>query len=79
MAEVVFILGAGASRECGAPLMANFLDVAEDLQLHGKTGDDSGHFACVFASIAALKSVQAQLALDTYNWRRSLAPSRWGR
>ena len=31
MGESVFILGAGASVDSGAPLMYNFLDVAEDL------------------------------------------------
>lgn len=31
MSNVVFILGAGASKQSGAPLMANFLDVASDL------------------------------------------------
>ena len=31
MSKVVFILGAGASMQSGAPLMANFLDVAKDL------------------------------------------------
>lgn len=67
MADAVFILGAGASKDCGAPLMANFLDVADDLRLRGKTGTDAEHFERVFKSIAALKSVQAQLTLDTYD------------
>ncbi len=67
MAEVVFVLGAGASKECGAPLMGDFLDVADDLRLTSRTGGDAEHFDRVFKSIAALKSVQAQLTLDTYN------------
>ncbi len=49
MAEAVFILGAGASKECGAPLMANFLDVADDLRLRGEAGIDAVHFERVFA------------------------------
>lgn len=67
MAEVVFVLGAGASAGSGAPLMANFLDVAEDLWLGEKTGNAAPHFERVFRSIAALKSVHAQVSLDTYN------------
>lgn len=67
MAEVVFVLGAGASAEGGAPLMGNFLEVAEDLWLAGEVRPDAAHFERVFKSIAALKSVHAQLALDTYN------------
>lgn len=39
MAENVFILGAGASRKAGAPLMKGFLDSAEDLLKKGKVGD----------------------------------------
>jgi len=35
MADTVFILGAGASFEAGAPLMSNFLDVADDLMYKG--------------------------------------------
>lgn len=31
MSDVVFILGAGASRMGGAPLMNDFLDVAQSL------------------------------------------------
>ena len=31
MAETVFILGAGASHEAGAPVMKNFLDIAEEV------------------------------------------------
>ncbi len=67
MAQVVFVLGAGASAEAGAPLAGNFLDVAEDLWLRGQTGEDAAHFERVFKSIAALKSVHAQFNLDTYN------------
>jgi hypothetical protein len=67
MAEVVFVLGAGASVESGAPVMTNFLDVAEDLLRSDQCGDDKASFEHVFKCIAALKSVHAQLALDTNN------------
>ena len=32
--KTVFVLGAGASVECGGPTMANFLDCAEDVSLY---------------------------------------------
>lgn len=67
MADAVFILGAGASNDCGAPLMADFLDVADELRLANKAGSDAEHFDRVFQSLAALKSVQAQTTLDTYD------------
>ena len=67
MADVVFVLGAGASADSGAPLMTNFLEVAEDLWRIGEVGPDAAHFERVFKSIAALKSVHAQSVLDTYN------------
>lgn len=35
MAETVFILGAGASSEAGAPMMADFLDMAQQLSKSG--------------------------------------------
>ena len=31
MSDIVFILGAGASRQAGAPLMNDFIDTAESL------------------------------------------------
>jgi len=31
MSKNILILGAGASKECGAPLIDDFLDIAEDL------------------------------------------------
>ncbi len=40
MAETVFILGAGASVEAGAPVMANFLDVAQQLSKSGRIPSD---------------------------------------
>ena len=67
MAEVVFVLGAGASIESGAPVMTNFLDVAEDLWRTEECGGDNESFERVFKGISSLKSVHAQLALDTNN------------
>jgi hypothetical protein len=32
MSEIMFVLGAGASKEAGAPLMGEFLDAADDIR-----------------------------------------------
>ena len=45
MSKTVFILGAGASREAGAPLMFDFLDTAENIMKRGLLcGNDKKHF-----------------------------------
>ena len=36
MAKTVFILGTGASKEAGAPLIDEFLDVARDIITNGR-------------------------------------------
>jgi hypothetical protein len=53
MAKNVFILGAGASKEAGAPLMAEFLDVARDLLTSGELSgpQDKESFQKVFEAI----------------------------
>jgi len=66
--ESVFILGAGASKESGAPLMVEFLDVAEDLLVKGKFNDvDSVKIAKVFELISHLQEVYAKSNLDLIN------------
>jgi hypothetical protein len=67
MSNVVFILGAGASKQCGAPLMAEFLDVASSLHSTGKTGDASKDFETVFKAISALQAVHSKSQLDLNN------------
>jgi hypothetical protein len=67
MSKVVFILGAGASRECGAPLMSDFLDIASDL-LRSKSAVDKGEeFERVFSAIGALQAVHSKAQLDLNN------------
>ncbi|MBI5307036.1 MAG: hypothetical protein HZB37_01535 [Planctomycetes bacterium] len=56
MARTVFILGAGASKEAGAPLMKEFLDKAHDL-----------HFSSVFKGIGVLQNVHSKAQLDIQN------------
>jgi len=68
MSEIVFILGAGASREAGAPLMNDFLDVAYDIKKrlpdHADTLKD---FNLVFKGIAALEASVAKANIDLQN------------
>lgn len=66
MAENVFILGAGASKESGAPLMNNFLDVAEDL-LRANAFKEGDKISKVFEVISKLQSVYAKSYLELTN------------
>ncbi|MCK8824682.1 SIR2 family protein [Fuchsiella alkaliacetigena] len=67
MAENVFILGAGASVESGAPVMDNFLDRAEDLLRNDFFKDYSKSIKKVFKVISDLYSVYAKSYLDLNN------------
>ncbi|MFA6089682.1 MAG: hypothetical protein WC755_07510 [Candidatus Woesearchaeota archaeon] len=66
MAENVFILGAGASAESGAPLMNDFLDVSEDLLFTGQL-KDCDDLKSVFTLLADLQNVYAKSYLDLNN------------
>jgi hypothetical protein len=64
----VFILGAGASKHTGAPLMADFLDRARDLYAAGNMPSDwAEHFDRVFRAISALQDVHSKSSLDIRN------------
>lgn len=65
MANTVFLLGAGASKRAGAPLMYDFLDVAHDLWKAKKV--DAQSFETVFKGISALQQVHSKSMLDIYN------------
>lgn len=68
LSKTVFILGAGASREAGAPLMNDFLDRAKDLLYGGGLPDaDKCHFENVFRALGDLQPVQSKVALDLNN------------
>lgn len=67
MEENVFILGAGASAESGAPLMNNFIDVAEDLLRKDAVKDVSEDFRRVFKVINELHGVYAKSFIDLNN------------
>jgi len=55
MSQVVFILGAGASRHAGIPLMFDFLDQARVLAAAGLDGAYEKDFKSVFAAISRLQ------------------------
>lgn len=67
MSDVVFILGAGASKKCGAPLMSDFLDVARHLLSTQKVNNKKDHFERVFKAIGALQAVHSKSQLDLTN------------
>lgn len=67
MSNVVFVLGAGCSKECGAPLMADFLDVASYLHSTGEVRDKAAHFEQVFKAIGKLQAVHSKSQLDLNN------------
>ena len=67
MASVVFILGAGASSHTGAPIMRDFLAVAEKLLRIGQVNEYSDDFERVFEAIGKLQSIHSKFQLDLSN------------
>lgn len=64
--RIVFVLGAGASKEAGAPLMREFLDVAELIR-EEQTGETRDKFNLVFKAIAELQAIYAKSFLELDN------------
>jgi len=66
MIDNLYILGAGASYDAGAPLMTNFLDVSEDLLNSNKyrSGDEIRE---LFTIIRSLNSIHAKSKVDLNN------------
>lgn len=67
MTKNVFILGAGASSHAQAPLMANFLDKAQDLAHEGVSENLTNSVDKVFRVIAELKAVYEKSFIDLTN------------
>ena len=67
MSETVFILGAGASKAGGAPLMQDFLDIAEQLKKDGKLDDIQNAYNLVFKGIEALHGTLPKAKFDVLN------------
>jgi NAD-dependent SIR2 family protein deacetylase len=67
--KTIFILGAGASKEAGGPLMNDFLDRADELlrlKAQGTAGSEEA-FRDVFNAISELRSVHSKAYLDLDN------------
>lgn len=67
MAKVLFVLGAGASRSIGVPVMAEFLDQAESLLRSQPRSIASAEFELAFKVLAALQVVHAKSVADLLN------------
>jgi len=67
MATTVFILGAGASKQAGVPLMMEFLDSAHDLWKRGAVSQADAQFSAVFKGISELQRVHSKSQLDIHN------------
>lgn len=67
MSETVFILGAGASQQAGAPVMGDFLDVARALMKNKQNADVAAESELVFKGIDALQNVHSKAELDLLN------------
>lgn len=67
MSNTVFILGAGASKQAGAPLMKEFLDTAHNLWRLKAVGDAAPSFELVFDAVSALQAVHSKSQLDLDN------------
>src|SRR5689334_12065685 len=67
MSEVVFILGAGASKHAGVPMMAEFLDKARELYAADDIGAYRSDFERVFRVISGLQRVHSKSELDLVN------------
>jgi hypothetical protein len=67
MAENLFILGAGASFDAGAPLMNGFFDKANELLGSGQSNPHSEAFKDVFHLLKELRPVYANSYLDLNN------------
>jgi hypothetical protein len=67
VSKTIFILGAGASKDGGVPVMADFLDVARDIFALNQAPDAKAEFECVFDAIAALKVVHSNSRLNIEN------------
>jgi NAD-dependent SIR2 family protein deacetylase len=65
MSETVFIIGAGVSKEAGAPLMNDFLDVADGLRKNPATRVPE--LDLVFRGRDALQSVLSKASIDLLN------------
>jgi len=67
MSEIVFVLGAGASKHCGTPLMKDFLDAARGLLRGGEVEEARNDFENVFDVVGKLNAVHSKANIDIGN------------
>jgi len=68
MSKTVFILGAGASKDSGAPLMNEFLDRARKLYGSGECNEKfKEDFECVFRAVSNLQRIHSKSDLNIFN------------
>src|SRR6185503_7398181 len=67
LSDIIFILGAGASREDGAPLMNDFFDRAHSLHRSGRLRDVEPEFTLVDQARGALQAAHAKGFVDIHN------------
>jgi hypothetical protein len=79
MSDIVFILGAGASKQAGAPLVGDFLDVAAGLLWSGKVEGKKDDFIRVFETIGGLWRVNSKAQLDLTNLESVFTALEFGR
>ncbi len=66
--KTIFVLGAGASMACGAPLMGDFISTAKKLQAGNAYGAASGEIQDVLnAAYRDLRTVHAKSSIDYLN------------
>jgi len=67
MSNIVFILGAGASKQSGVPIMNEFLDTADLLFKNGIFREKEEIFKLVREGISKLQAVHSKSRLDVNN------------
>lgn len=67
MSEYVFILGAGASKHAGAPLMVEFLDRARELYAAHPKDEFADDLRTTFEAISKLQAVHSKSEMDIVN------------
>lgn len=63
----LFILGAGASKDAGAPLMFDFIDRAEDILRSNSSDIDASAFRSVLSARSNLQAVHSKAKFDISN------------
>jgi hypothetical protein len=67
MPKSIFLLGAGASKAAGAPLMDEFLSTARNLRRLALPSEFHSAFDTVFQAMTALQAVHSKSTLDFNN------------